>query len=43
MADDDRRTLVIVLDEIAHEALVSGDQRVLELVEEANALIGSDE
>lgn len=37
---DEQRTLAAILDDIAGEALASGDQRILDLVEEVSDLLG---
>lgn len=40
---DEKRTLATILDDIAHEAMASGDQPILDLVEEASDLLGFDD
>jgi len=40
---DEQRTLSAILDDIAGEALASGDQPILDLVEEVCDLLGFDD
>jgi hypothetical protein len=39
----EQRTLAAILDDIAYEALASGDQPILDLVEEGCDLLGFDD
>jgi hypothetical protein len=39
---DEQRTLSVILDDVAAEAYASGDQPILDLVEEISDLLGFD-